>query len=591
MAVLVIAVGLALLLLSFFLPPYEAVKAYIDSMSLRGFVDFFTPGFYARIQQNVRLFALLVLGAGIAMLAFRRRLSQYIAIRLAALPDEVRDLLDFVRPHETTRSLALAAGLLCGLGALLRLAFLSQPIMSWDEAATFLTYASRPLYVVLSNYSAPNNHVLHTVLVYVSYHLFGDALWAIRLPACIAGVLIMPVAYLVAYRIYERWSALLTVALASVAPVLVDYSTDARGYTLAGLLFLLMLLCATYLIKRPTNGFVWMLFVILCALGLYTIPIMLYGIGMVSAWMLLSYWLGPDGRAERWRFTRQLAAADVGVMALAALFYAPVLIVSGLGSIIANGYVAPLALPELVMQLPRSLQEAFALWTDGQPVILTLALLVGVAIGTGSPGVRSYRPPLLVVTIVAGLAMVILQRVAPFARTWLFLLPIYYMTAAQGLVRIAQKISNLAPQLPKPHWRLAALLACIGLSLILAVNAYRVKSETIAHAFNAEKVAVYLQGALKPGDSVFFSPNQPLRYWFRRYGISDDYVMLAQTPVSRYISRAWIVVDDTLGPSLAFTDTVAIPYSKDYLYSPVLVRTFEPGLLYQAQIHYGPSAQ
>ena len=71
---------------------------------------------------------------------------------------------------------------------------LNQP-MRLDEARTFLDYAIRPLPDAISNYNIPNNHLLHTLLVWLSIRIFGDAEWAIRLPAFVAGVLIVPATY------------------------------------------------------------------------------------------------------------------------------------------------------------------------------------------------------------------------------------------------------------------------------------------------------------------------------------------------------------------------------------------------------------
>src|SRR5450631_3222237 len=56
----------------------------------------------------------------------------------------------------------------CACGAIfavvLRIAHLRQP-MRYDEAWTFVHYASQPLSVALSDYSFPNNHVFHSLLV------------------------------------------------------------------------------------------------------------------------------------------------------------------------------------------------------------------------------------------------------------------------------------------------------------------------------------------------------------------------------------------------------------------------------------------
>ncbi len=77
------------------------------------------------------------------------------------------------------------------LSIVLRLAFLSQP-MRFDEAFTFLRFVSKPLSEGLTNYSEPNNHLFHTLLVHIVYSLFGDSSWVIRLPALLAGIALVP---------------------------------------------------------------------------------------------------------------------------------------------------------------------------------------------------------------------------------------------------------------------------------------------------------------------------------------------------------------------------------------------------------------
>ncbi len=50
------------------------------------------------------------------------------------------------------------------LGAVLRGIHLAIP-MRYDEAATYLTYASQGWAQAVSGYATPNNHVFHTMLV------------------------------------------------------------------------------------------------------------------------------------------------------------------------------------------------------------------------------------------------------------------------------------------------------------------------------------------------------------------------------------------------------------------------------------------
>jgi len=83
-----------------------------------------------------------------------------------------------VKRRRSLDSIALL--IIAAIGAVLRLALLDQP-MRYDEAYTFIVYASQPLGQALVTYSAPNNHLFHTLLVHLT--TFGGTYyseWLIR---------------------------------------------------------------------------------------------------------------------------------------------------------------------------------------------------------------------------------------------------------------------------------------------------------------------------------------------------------------------------------------------------------------------------
>ncbi|HSL72294.1 MAG TPA: glycosyltransferase family 39 protein, partial [Longimicrobiales bacterium] len=105
---------------------------------------------------------------------------------------------------------------------------------------------SKPFYVALSDYSVPNNHLLSTALIRVSYLAFGAEPWVLRLPAMMAGILTIPVSYFAARALFGRSSALLCAALVATVPQLVLYSAAARGYALIVLFTFALVLSAAY---------------------------------------------------------------------------------------------------------------------------------------------------------------------------------------------------------------------------------------------------------------------------------------------------------------------------------------------------------
>lgn len=128
-----------------------------------------------------------------------------------------------VRDFLTLACIALSLGL-SGYKAIV------API-TFDEAYTYLRFARQPVDDILSDYSFPNNHILHTLLVKVSYSSFGDACWALRLPGWLGGVLFLGGMFAVCRRLPSPAKTLVPIATAFL-PIVMDYHALARGYSL-----------------------------------------------------------------------------------------------------------------------------------------------------------------------------------------------------------------------------------------------------------------------------------------------------------------------------------------------------------------------
>jgi uncharacterized membrane protein len=215
-----------------------------------------------------------------------------------------------------------------------RLPFLFLPI-AFDEAHTFITYASKPLSEALSTYSAPNNHLFHTLLVHLLTR-FSSAEAVIRIPAFGAGVAVVLAAYWLGRRLYSRDAGLLAAALTAGSSALIEYSTNARGYTLLTLFTLLLFVNATFIFE----GGSWRrcaTYALIAALGAYTLPIMLYPFAGISIWLAIM--LRRSGQTRR---LITLVGTVILTGILTVLLYVPVLLRSGAESVIGNAFVQPL---------------------------------------------------------------------------------------------------------------------------------------------------------------------------------------------------------------------------------------------------------
>ena len=292
--------------------------------------------------------------------------------------------------------------LLTIIAAILRFPLLSRPMGS-DESATFIYYASHPLSIAVTIYGSPNNHILHTVLMHLSYRMLGPR----RMGAAAAGISrrggnrsadLRGCAFARKSRSAARGSSL------SAAPVLIDYLTDPRGYTLLCCFVLICTAAMAEIIRSGSRRASW-IFAVSAALGFYTVPVMLYPFVMLVVW----------GRRKA------LTAAAVAILIAVAL-YIPVLLISGIGSIASNPYVQPLPIAEFFRSVLPYLAAVRAHMLIGIPVIVQILLAIGLVIAV-------RRQPMwigfLPVIILVGL-----QRVLPFPRVWLPFVVLMFITAA-----------------------------------------------------------------------------------------------------------------------------------------------------------------
>jgi dolichyl-phosphate-mannose-protein mannosyltransferase len=447
------------------------------------------------------------------------------AVGLWALRASFEELVgDLLRGVAWPARLRLSTPGLVGVPVLvaigLRVAFLAQP-MRYDEALTFNEFASRPLYYGLSFYPDPNNHLLNTLLMHLSYVVLGNQPWVLRLPAFVAGVLLVPATFGLARLLYGQGAAVLAAALVAVSSYIVEYSTNARGYTLQALCFVLLLTLVIVSVRRQHLGALLGAAVV-GALGAYTLPTMLYGVAIAAAWALL------QGRLT----LRHLAASGLILGLITTLLYLPVLVVSGADKLVSNRFVVPLALPELVPELVRSLAQTWAFWNRDVPWPLAVLLLVGFCI-TLFFELRMRRVPLGLIAPLVCVVLVVAQRVAPFERVWLFLLPLYFVIASAGLTRFVDG---------------RLLVGVFGLVIgYVTLTSGSILASTETGTFpDAEAVSRTLTPRLAPDDAVVtqLPASLPeLQYYFPRYGLSTT--LLVRPPEEA--QNLWIIASP--GPS------------------------------------------
>jgi mannosyltransferase len=164
------------------------------------------------------------------------------------------------------------AGLILGVttivGAALRLHQLSAKSFWIDEGASvsFATMPWRPFLRTLWNYQG--NMTLYYFLLRAWIHL-GDSEFVVRSLSVLLAVLTIPAIYFLGKRLFDPATGLTAAALLSVHSFHIQWSQEARAYSL---LTLLLVLAAYFLIcameAKESTGH-WIAFAVTAALSLY----------------------------------------------------------------------------------------------------------------------------------------------------------------------------------------------------------------------------------------------------------------------------------------------------------------------------------
>jgi hypothetical protein len=170
----------------------------------------------------------------------------------------------------------------------------------FDEIVTYVSYMGRSFGEILTTYDNQNNHFLYTLLARLSFLIFGESVWALRLPAVLFGVGSIWALYLFACEVATWREGLLSAGLLTFSYHHVWFSQNARGYT--ALLFW-TLLSSWLLIRalRKAEVRLWLLYGVTTALGLFThISMAFVAFGQGVVWLGSIYGARKENRREIW---------------------------------------------------------------------------------------------------------------------------------------------------------------------------------------------------------------------------------------------------------------------------------------------------
>ncbi len=403
---------------------------------------------------------------------------------------------------------ALALGAFLLLGASLAGAGIAQPIRC-DEATTWLNSVSRSWPTLLASYQT-NNHILYSAFAKLACALGPQPPMCMRVPALLAGVLVIPASY-VAMRVhFGRDVGLLVAGALCTSLLLLDYATNGRSYSFLTLVFALLLVVAPHLFGGIHSAAAWVGFALLASLGLSANPVMVYPLAIAGVWIVaraLAALRGAERRSFAWRSL--VAAAAVGVVVLA--WYSPAYVASGFAPlrdvVRSNPWVHTGGLnggeTDGLGQVASLVRVVWRDWTHGRSDAVAWLLLVGGATGLVAGSTRrACREWWAAIAI--GVGAVFWQSGAlPLTWIFVFLLPLGLGLCFAGVLAAVEVLGGPRGTAARPA---LAVIGAVALALAGVGPARSPQAGAGLPWYNgypdAAEAAAYLREVLRPGDRI-----------------------------------------------------------------------------------------
>lgn len=519
-------------ILAMAIAPPGAVASLLGPLSADGAVE----GLGAGVRMRGRILGPLVLAVGAAAWWGRHAAGDWLDPALRELARRTgAGVSRGWRALRSGNAVALSLLVIVLAGSGLRIAHAAEPV-EYDEAWTVIEFVSRPAPVGLTHQREANNHVLHTLLARPFFVMAGYRMEWIRVPVLVAGILLLPLAFLLGRAAQGPGVGLSLAALSVAAGPVLLYSVRARGYAMVTLAFVTLLILAFDLLASgPGAGRAgsWLAFAVTAALGAFVTPAMIYPFLVVVAWMAMDAAArAPAGGAAP--FLSGLAAAVGATGVLTFLLYTPLLLFSGPAALVRPPFAAPVSRDAFLahygaaepwQSLGSFLAEPFPTWA----AVLLGGLAVGGALVHGRGSTRPVSP-------LAGMLIlpvfVFLQGVLPPDRIWAFLTPLLLLSASTGLVWLWTRVDRGPAGLRTTIVWIPAGVAVMLAGLVEWRSDFFDKARHLAGYDRPELVAECLTEHVGPEDSVIAKGvlYWPTRFLFRARGFDESRINAHRRP-------------------------------------------------------------
>ncbi|MGB8215378.1 MAG: glycosyltransferase family 39 protein [Anaerolineales bacterium] len=551
MRTLVILSDSLCIFLAFF--PYKTIKIAGDLFSRHKNLQSLTPGLVDSLRKPSLVAGIIFFLISVFIFFWPQRTKDGIKVILQASLNfgarfiaDTRTLIWDIWHARPGRLETILLSVIVVISAIERAMIINRPI-EYDEAYTFVEFAQNSFRYIVTSYYVPNNHVLSTILIHISYLLFGNHLWSIRLPVFIASLILVLCVFFLGRALYNSKVGLSASVIVAFLPTMILRSVSARGYIFVALAAILGFLVADYVIRNK-NISAWFFLIVTCALGFYANPVMLYPCGMLFVWLLLAG-ITREVSIEYIKLAawlKYLFFAGISIFVLTMVFYSPILLTNDLRQIyIDNRVLQPNSLNGFIASVPATLRDINQ-WSKGVVGPILDVLWVGLLLSFLFHGKYSKsRVPTQIYLIVSIIIMALIERPASINYVWIWLIPFLALWCAAGIVGglhwVAQRLS---PQYI-PSLALAILL--LGFAVNGMYQSYNMAAlHPVTNDPAAEKVTLFLKPLLTDSDFVVVSECSDARYWyyFQYYGIPESVIRNR----NRFFTKTYVIVYTQANP-------------------------------------------
>jgi uncharacterized membrane protein len=436
---------------------------------------------------------------------------------------DFKTYLKSLKPTKFDKFALLIMLLALGSAVILRLVRIFDQLIH-DEGYTYVVFSSTSLFNTITNYHLPNNHVFNSVLIYFFTHLLGIQPWVVRLPALLAGLLLIPGTFVLANQVYDKYTALLSAILVAILPGAIRYSTIARGYSLVALFTVLALIMAGY-VKRNKNLFAWSLLVLFCSLGFYSNPVMLFSFGIIFVWLFFeSLITDPGPYSSKHKFLKYWLVAGLSTAILVLILYTPIFIYSGVDKVFANRFVSPQPWAGYLSSLPNQIPSIWNDWVTGLQSAWATILIIGFVLSLVlHTKISQVRFPQQLAAFIWIFALVLIQRPERAPKAWVYLQALFMIWSAAGIIGILKLI-------PSKYSRRVPFSAIVVSSVLLVVLVSAIKLvPTIPDRWNekgpVEKTVIDIKDQISPKDLIIIDTPYDAVTWYyaELYGLPMSY--------------------------------------------------------------------